>query len=313
MRFVSFIYNNYSSIGVVNKENTKIIDIYQLSDKKLPNNMFDYLQGFDNNNDILKVYLSQEINKEFVFDLDKISILSPLPNPNSFRDAYAFRQHVEAGRKNRGLDMIPEYDEFPVFYFSNHNSISGPGEVLVQHNHMDKLDFEFEIAIVISKEGKNIKKEDAHNYIAGFIIMNDWSARGMQFKEMKLNLGPAKGKDFATSIGPYLVTLEELKDYEISGKDGVRYDLKMRGYINDNLVSKDNFKNISWTFSQIIERASYGVSLYPGDLIGSGTCATGCLLENNMSKNDSTWLKNGDVIKLQVDCLGTLVNTISLQ
>ena len=313
MKFVSFISNNYSSIGIVNKENTKIIDIHLLTKRKIPNNMYDYLQEFKRNNDILSDYLLGEIKPKFLVSLDAVSILAPLLNPNSFRDAYAFRQHVEAGRKNRGLEMIPEYDEFPVFYFSNHNSISGPGKVIVQKNHMKKLDFEFEIAIVISKKGKNIKKEDAHNYIAGFLIMNDWSARGMQFEEMKLNLGPAKGKDFATTIGPYLVTLDDLEKYKVSSIEGDRYDLEMKGYVNDTLVSKDNFKNMSWTFSQIIELASYGVDLFPGDLIGTGTCATGCFLENNLSDNNNTWLKDGDVVKLQVDCLGMLVNTISLQ
>ena len=311
MKLVTFVYNNTNSIGVLSNNKKEIIDIHLSSSGELPNNMLDYLKNFENNNIKLKDIIRS--NSKCVLNLNDVSIIAPLPNPVSFRDAYAFRQHVEAGRRNRGLDMIPEYDEFPVFYFSNHNSISGPGKVKVQQLHMDKLDFEFEIAIVIGKEGKNIKKEDAQNYIAGFVIMNDWSSRGLQMKEMKLNLGPAKGKDFATTIGPYLVTLDELKEYEIESKDGVRYNLDMKGYINDNLVANDNFKNITWTFSQIIERVSYGVKLYPGDLIGSGTCATGCLLENNLSKNNTTWLKNGDTIKLQVDCLGILENSVSLQ
>ncbi len=313
MKFISFICDNYSSIGVLDEETLKVIDVCKLAEEKIPNNMYEYLQEFDKNNHILSSYLTNVIKSEYLFSIDEVFVLAPLPNPNSFRDAYAFRQHVEAGRKNRGLDMIPEYDEFPVFYFSNHSSISGPGEVIVQKKHMEKLDFEFEIAIVINKKGKNIKKENAHNYIAGFVIMNDWSAREIQLQEMKLNLGPAKGKDFATSIGPYLVTLDDLEEYKISSEQGDRYDLEMKGYVNDVLVTKDNFKNMTWTFSEIIERASYGTNLYPGDLIGSGTCATGCFLENNLSNNNSTWLKDGDEIKLQVDCLGTLKNTITLQ
>jgi len=310
MKFLSFKYNDVSSLGILHQNKSKIIDIHLSSKGELPNNMLDYLNDFDKNNSKLNNIILN--NEQIIINIDNVELIAPLPNPVSFRDAYAFRQHVEAGRKNRGLEMIPEYDNFPVFYFSNHNSICGPGLVKVQKNHLEQLDFEFEIAAVISKKGKNIKKEDACKYIAGFTIMNDWSARFIQLKEMKLNLGPAKGKDFATSIGPYLVTVDELKNNQILNQDGIRYNLEMKGYINDNLVSTDNFKNMTWTFSQIIEQISNGVNIYPGDLIGSGTCATGCLLENNLSKNDKTWLTEGDVVKLEVECLGSLINKISL-
>jgi fumarylacetoacetate (FAA) hydrolase len=142
--------------------------------------------------------------------------------------------------------------------------------------------------------------------------MNDWSARSLQFEEMKLNLGPAKGKDFATSIGPYLVTLDELNDRAIGNQSDMLYDLEMKAYWNDEMVSNDNFKNITWKFPDMIERASYGVDLYPGDLIGSGTCATGCLLELNLSHNTNKWLVSGDTIRLDIEKLGSLKNTILL-
>ena len=132
----------------------------------------------------------------------------------------------------------------------------------------------------------------------------------MQFEEMKLNLGPAKGKDFATSIGPYLVTLDELDDKRIQSDSNFVYNLEMQGCLNDEIVTKDNMKNMTWSFPQIIERISYGVDIYPGDLIGSGTCATGCLLENNLSSNNPKWLTENDVIAFKVDCLGILQNTI---
>jgi len=308
MKFISYYQNNKCSIGVLINNEDKFIDIYDSSKGLLPKDMLSYLQDFDNNNIILKEILLKEEYKEI--DIESVQLKAPLPNPNSFRDAYAFRQHVEAGRKNRGLDMIPEYDEFPVFYFSNHNSICGPGDVVVQEKHLDKLDFEFELGVVISKRGRNIKAEDAHKYIAGLVILNDWSARGMQFEEMKLNLGPAKGKDFATSIGPYLVTLDELDDKCLQSDGDFVYNLEMQGCLNNQIVTKDNMKNMTWSFPQIIERISYGVDIYPGDLIGSGTCATGCLLENNLSLNDPKWLTENDVITFRVDCLGTLQNTI---
>ena len=182
----------------------------------------------------------------------------------------------------------------------------------MQKQHLNKLDFEFEIGIVISKQIRNVKAKDAYKYVAGLTILNDWSARSMQLEEMKLNLGPAKGKDFCTSIGPYLVTLDELKDKSVGAEHEMRYDLQMKGSLNNKLISTDNLKNITWSFADMIERASYGVDLYPGDLIGSGTCSTGCLLELNLSSPKEKWLEDGDEINLEVECLGKLSNKISL-
>ncbi len=145
-------------------------------------------------------------------------ILAPVPNPTSCRDGYAFRQHVAAARRNRKVDMIPEFDQYPIFYFTNHNSIQGPGNVYCMPDHFEKLDFELEAAIVINRSGRNIKAEEADEYIGGLMIMNDMSARRLQMEEMLLNLGPAKGKDFATVIGPMLVTLDELEQYEVPCK-----------------------------------------------------------------------------------------------
>ena len=250
--------------------------------------------------------------------INDVNLLAPIPNPNSLRDAYAFRQHVETSRKNRGLEMIKEFDEFPVFYFSNHNAIYGPqDEIKCMPSHFEKLDFELEIAIVIGKEGRNLKANEASSYIAGYMIMNDVSARGLQMKEMKLNLGPAKGKDFASVIGPYLVTPDEIKDKLIDkGEHGSIYDLKMSCFLNNQLVSEGNFKDMNWTFEQIIERVSYGTTIYPGDIIGSGTVGTGCLLELNGtgkikdSNYNEVWLKEGDVIKMKIDKLGEISNKI---
>tara|TARA_Y100000994_G_C15689647_1_gene441010 strand:- start:427 stop:1392 length:966 start_codon:yes stop_codon:yes gene_type:complete len=250
--------------------------------------------------------------------INDVNLLAPIPNPNSLRDAYAFRQHVETSRKNRGLEMIKEFDEFPVFYFSNHNAIYGPqDEIKCMPSHFEKLDFELEIAIVIGKEGRNLKANEASSYIAGYMIMNDVSARGLQMKEMKLNLGPAKGKDFASVIGPYLVTPDEIKDKLIDkGGHGSIYDLKMSCFLNNQLVSEGNFKDMNWTFEQIIERVSYGATIYPGDIIGSGTVGTGCLLELNGSGKikdsnyNEVWLKEGDVVKMKIDKLGEISNKI---
>jgi fumarylacetoacetate (FAA) hydrolase len=253
---------------------------------------------------------------------DSVQILAPVPFPTSCRDAYAFRQHVAAARRNRKVDMIAEFDQYPIFYFTNHHSIKGPGEVSCMPDHFEKLDFELEVAIVICKHGKNIKAEEADEYIGGLMIMNDLSARRLQMEEMLLNLGPAKGKDFATTVGPWLVTLDELEPFEVPAKEGhvgKNWNLKMTCKVNGIQVSEGNLGDMDWTFAEIIERASYGVDLFPGDIIGSGTVGTGCFLElNGTGKLNDTdyreqWLQNDDVVEMEVEELGNLSNTITAE
>lgn len=251
--------------------------------------------------------------------LKDVSLLSPVTFPVSCRDAYAFRQHVETARRNRKSPMIPEFDQYPVFYFTNHHSIQGPGAIHFMPDHFEKLDFELEAAIVICKQGRNIRAEEADQYIGGLMIMNDWSARKLQMEEMLLNLGPAKGKDFATSLGPWLVTLDELEDLVVPAKEnhvGKSWNLKMKCRVNGVQVSEGNLADMNWTFAEIIERASYGVTLQPGDVIGSGTVGTGCFLELNgtgkLNDPDYTeqWLQPNDVVEMEIDRLGILNNTI---
>lgn len=239
-------------------------------------------------------------------------LMSPIPEPVSCRDGYAFRQHVEAARRGRGVPMIEEFDHFPIFYFTNHLAVTGPGEIFVMPKALERLDFELEVAIVIGKEGRNIPASRADEYIFGYMIMNDWSARELQTQEMKLNLGPAKGKDFATTLGPYLVTRDELQKFKIAGPEGERFNLRMKAFHNGKQVSDGNLKDMSWTFAQIIERASYGVTLRPGEVIGSGTVGTGCYMELNLTtlKDQPVWIRPGDQFVLEVDELGRLENTI---
>ncbi|MBC7589171.1 MAG: fumarylacetoacetate hydrolase family protein [Chitinophagaceae bacterium] len=259
------------------------------------------------------------INKANGIDLKDVQLLAPVPFPTSCRDGYAFRQHVAAARRNRKVDMIPEFDQYPIFYFSNHHSIQGPGDIVCMPDHFEKLDFELEAAIVICKAGRNIPAEEADQYIGGLMIMNDMSARRLQMEEMLLNLGPAKGKDFSTVIGPCLVTLDELEQLEIPAKEnhvGKAWNLNMKCWVNSIQVSEGNVGDMDWTFAEIIERASYGVNMQAGDVIGSGTVGTGCFLElNGTGKlNDTSyteqWLQAGDVVEMEIDGLGKLSNTI---
>ena len=251
--------------------------------------------------------------------INDLQLLAPVPNPTSCRDGYAFRQHVAAARRNRKVDMITEFDQYPIFYLTNHNSVQGPGDVYCMPDHFEKLDFELECAIVVCKPGRNIPAAEADEYIGGLMIMNDLSARRLQMEEMLLNLGPAKGKDFATAIGPMLVTLDELEPFEVAPKEGhtgKAWNLSMTCKVNGVEVSRGNVSDMDWTFAEILERCSYGVTMMPGDVIGSGTVGTGCFLElNGTGKlNDPNyaeqWLKAGDVVEMNIDQLGTLTNTI---
>lgn len=246
-------------------------------------------------------------------------MLAPVPRPTSCRDGYAFRQHVEAARRNRKVPMIAEFDQYPIFYFTNHNAIQGPGEIRCMPDHFQKLDFELEAAVVIGKKGRNIRAHEADQYIFGYLIMNDMSARTLQMEEMLLNLGPAKGKDFSTVIGPWLVTPDELEPYRTSpkpGHTGNSYDLTMKCWVNGKLVSSGNMKDMDWTFAEIIERCAYGVDLLPGDVIGSGTVGTGCFLELNGTgllhdpNYPVQWLKDGDQVEMEISGLGKLSNII---
>ena len=215
--------------------------------------------------------------------------------------------------------MIPEFDQYPIFYFTNHHSIQGPGDIVCMPDHFEKLDFELEAAIVICRNGRNIRAEHADQYIGGLMIMNDMSARRLQMEEMLLNLGPAKGKDFSTVIGPCLVTLDELEQFEIPAKEGhvgKSWNLSMKCWVNGVQVSEGNVGDMDWTFAEIIERCSYGVNIQAGDVIGSGTVGTGCFLElNGTGKlNDPNyteqWLQPGDTVEMEIAGLGRLSNTI---
>jgi fumarylacetoacetate (FAA) hydrolase len=234
----------------------------------------------------------------------------PLPEHiPSFRDFYAFEQHVRNARKRRGLEMVAEWYAAPAFYFSNTASIVGPGVPIRKPPETNELDYELEIAVIIGKEGRYIPVAEADSYIAGFTILNDWSARDIQRQEMKVGLGPAKGKDFATSIGPYLVTPDELEDRVLPDRSrGKRYDLTMTASVNGQEYSRGNAQAMHWTFAELIAHAARNTVLRPGDLIGSGTVGTGCITE--FPEGTYPWLKPGDIVRLEIERLGVLENPV---
>jgi fumarylacetoacetate (FAA) hydrolase len=244
--------------------------------------------------------------KEFM--LNELVLLTPIPDPPSVRDFYAFEQHVKAARALRGAGMIPEWYQIPTFYFTNNSEIYGHDEPVPYPVGSNELDIELEIACVIGREGKDIPVEEADNYIAGYTIMNDWSARDFQRLDMKLNLGPGKGKDFATSLGPWLVTSDELAARRSGSGASERYDMTMLARVNGKEISRGNFNQIYYSFPQMIAYASRNARIRVGDVIGSGTVGTGCLLE--LGTEVHPWFQRGDVIELEIEGICVLRNRI---
>ncbi len=243
-----------------------------------------------------------------VLPLNEARLRAPIPSPPTFRDFYAFEQHVRTARQRRGLEMDPLWYQLPVFYFSNPYAIIGPDEEVAVPPGTRQLDYELEVVAVVGREGSNLTPEEAERSIAGFMVMNDWSARDLQREEMRLSMGPVKGKDFATSIGPFFVTSDELEPL----RKARAYDLTMRAFVNGHKYSEASLADIYWSFEEMIAYASRGTKVKVGDLIGSGTCGTGCILELSLvhGEDQYPWLQPGDVVEVSVDGLGAFKNRV---
>lgn len=237
-----------------------------------------------------------------VVALDDVELRAPVPRPPSVRDFYAFEQHVKTAREGRGMAVDPDWYELPVFYFSNPHGVIGPGAAVPVPPGCEALDFELEVAAIIGTPGADLTPGEAWHHIAGFCVMNDWSARDLQAREMRQMLGPAKGKDFATSLGPALVTPDELGDL----------DLEMTAEVNGRRYSTGRLSDLWWSFGEMVAYASRGTLVAPGDVIGSGTVGTGCILELAITHGHDAypWLRPGDRVELRVEGLGTLANTV---
>ncbi len=221
-------------------------------------------------------------------ELESLTLCAPVPEPPSVRDFYAYEGHVRAGMRTRGQQIPDAWYEAPVFYFTNPAAIFGPGEPVPRPPGSEKLDFELEIAAVIDGAGE----------IAGFTLFNDWSARDIQRREMSVGLGPAKGKDFATSMGPWLVTVDELP------YDGGRLDLEATVSVNDATVTRSQAEPMHFSWPELVAQATRNTRLRPGDVLGSGTLTGGCLLE--LGPLGGRWIEPGDVVTLAALGLGEL-------
>ena len=242
---------------------------------------------------------------EAVLDAADLEFGPPILRPPSLRDFYAFEGHVRTMWERRGGTVPEAWYRIPIFYFSNVSEIRGPDEPIWCPAASQELDYELEVAALIDTPARDLGAEDAEAAIGGFMVFNDWSARDLQREETAVRLGPAKGKDFASSIGPWLVTPDELAD----ARRPKGYDLEMTAKVNGIELSRGSWSSAQFSFGEMIARASADVRLRPGDLIGSGTVGTGCLLEvkDEILKR---YLQPGDIVTLTVDRLGALTNPV---
>ncbi|HKE97674.1 MAG TPA: fumarylacetoacetate hydrolase family protein [Actinomycetes bacterium] len=240
--------------------------------------------------------------------LDAARLLAPVAPPPSLRDFSAFEAHVRTARARRGLGMLPDWYELPVFYFSNPHAVLGPGAAVAAPPRSRELDYELEVALVLGRGGRDVRLDEADRLVAGFTVMNDWSARDVQRREMRLSLGPAKGKDFATSLGPWLVTRDEFAPRGLRSVP----DAGMAARVNGVEYSRSNLDTLWWSFAEMVVYAAEAAPVRPGDVLGSGTCGTGCILELSSVHGAGRYpyLEPGDRVELEVDGLGVLASPV---
>lgn len=253
-------------------------------------------------------------SRSMIYDLDGVRLAAPVPRPPSIRDFMAFEQHLAVAARRRSMQIPDRWYDVPVFYFSNPHAIYGPSDDVPIPPGCEKFDFEVEVAVVIGLAGSNLAPEQAEGHISGYTIMNDWSARDLAWKEYEVpGPGPSKAKDSATTLGPMLVTPDELGD-----RSGLHFDLGMTVSVNGRRYGGDRLTNMYWSFAELVAHASRGTWVRPGDIIASGTCGEGCLVElvaegksGPITESERfPWLRTGDEVTIEVTGLGKITNRI---
>lgn len=281
-----------------------VVDMQLASNGVLPDNMLAFIDGHEKWSSIIEDMQLEDTAPTNA--LTEVQLLAPLPNPRSFRDYIGFEQHMLNASAKFGHTIGQAWYEMPIFYFTNHQAIYGPDDEIKRPEKETKMDIELEMAVIIGKKGTDIKAADAADYIFGYTVFNDWTARAIQRREMEVPLGPHKGKDFANAIGPCIVTKDEMNQYM---RENNRFNLRMTSKINGELICDGNYNTVYYTFGQMIERASENnVILYPGDILGSGTVGWGSLIENNFEVHRP--LEPGDVVELEIEGIGVLRNKV---
>lgn len=294
MKLLTYKLKNSGNLSLGALIGDKVLNLATASKNKIPQDLLTFIELNENFTNLAKD-ICTKLEKNDLIPLSNIDIKAPLIRPPSLKDFFAFEEHAKAGAKRRNETLSDTWYEIPAYYKGNHREIYGPDDEIPWPYYTQKLDFECEIACVIGKEGKNIKIEEAQDYIFGYMIFNDFSARDIQKKEMILRMGPAKSKDFANAFGPYLVTKDEVNP---------KNDFLMKVRVNGELWTEGHFKDQYWGFDLMISHVSQEETIYPGDILGSGTFYKGCGLDLDR------WIKPGDTIELEVNKLGVLKNKI---
>ncbi|MET9226168.1 fumarylacetoacetate hydrolase family protein [Lentzea sp. NPDC003310] len=289
MRFATYSYEGTTQVGVLDYDMLHPLDAGSLTE------VLGDLAAAGN----------EALSKPPGPHLSAVRLLAPV-QPPSVRDFVTFEEHVDGMRAGAG---VPEqWYSAPTFYFTNPHAVFGPDDDVPVPPGCERFDFELEVAAVIGREGHDLTADEARGHIAGYTIFNDWSARDLQNAEMAVGLGPCKGKDTATTLGPWLVTPDELEPWR--DEDGL-LRLALTAEVNDEVVGSDLLSNMSWTFEEMVAYASRGTSVRPGDVLGSGTCGNGgCLAELWGRGSDRRPLEPGDTVTLTVEGIGSLKSTV---
>ena len=310
MKLATVVYQGKTQAGVV-----KDGDFYAFASlgSELPNDMLTLIQKYDECKPVIEAAME---TAKATCALADAKVIAPLPNPVNIRDFVGFEGHARNaanhfGGAAAGIDLektVQVWKMAPGFYFSNVSPtcIAGNDQPVKMHPRSKMFDFEFEIGFIIGKTGRDIKKEDAADYIFGFTIFNDWSARDIQLQEVPLGVGAPLGKGYINGFGPVIVTKDEFDQY-LDKNDPYRYDVKCRCIFNGEVLAENNLNTIYYTFADMIAWASQDMDLVPGDILGSGTIAGCSLCEQPPA---SPWLKAGDVIEMEAEGIGTLMNVV---
>lgn len=308
MKLATVRYQDKIQAGVVREDK---FYAFTALNNSLPNDMLSFIEGYEEYKSIVEQSI---ISPAPTCNVDEAILLAPLTNPKTIRDFVGFEEHAKNasnhfGGAAIGIDIektLMIWRKAPAFYFSNTNAVVGSDEAVVMHPHSQMFDFEFEIGCIIGKRGRDISKENAMDYIFGYTVFNDWSARDIQMQEIMLGVGAPLSKGYANGFGPVIVTRDEWEQY-LMPEDSERYNVKTTLRLNGKVLRENNLNTIYYTFADMIAWASKDTDIVPGDVFGSGTIGGGCLAEQ---PPEVPWLKAGDVIEMEVEGLGTLKNTI---
>ncbi|MEZ0050240.1 2-keto-4-pentenoate hydratase/2-oxohepta-3-ene-1,7-dioic acid hydratase in catechol pathway [Mycobacterium sp. MAA66] len=301
MRWVSYSSNSGRHVGLLDQETVRAVD-----------GVTDLVALLGDDGQTLRdAARAAHRHPAEVVELTDVHLHAPISRPPSIRDSLCFLDHLRGCRQAMGApaELPAVWNSVPAFYFGNPASVVGPFDDVAISPGSSLFDFELEVGAVIGRGGRDLHPKLAEAHIIGYTLFNDWTARDLQAIDMELGIGMGKGKDSATTLGPWLVTPDELEPFR---RDG-RLSIELRAFVNDREITCGTLDQADWTFGEILSYVSRGVDLVPGDVIGSGTVPGGCLFEHtriDTREDPASWLAVGDVVRLQGDGLGSTRQTV---